>query len=90
MSPVKTPHGLSTGSLLQVGTQAEVVDAQKDAQGTANRVTERDDVGHSEVSNEGKVTLIISVGFQSSTLFSLFSDGGTLVDTKRQAIRFLW
>ena len=84
MSPVETPHCLRTRSLLQVGTQTEVMDAQEDAQGTADRVTERDDVGHSEVSNEGKVTLIVGVGFQSSTLFSLFSDRGSLAEEERK------
>lgn len=76
--PVQTPHGLGTRCSAHIGAQAEIVDAQEDAQGATNGVSEGDDVGHSKVSDEGKVTFIVGVGFQSGLFLPFLGDGGAL------------
>ena len=78
VSPVQAPHGFLTRCSAHVGAQAEVMDAQKDAQSTTHGVAEGDDVGHSKVSDEREVTLVIGIGFEGGLLFPLFGDRGAL------------
>jgi hypothetical protein len=89
MSPVKASHGFSTRCLFHVGTQTEVVDTQEDGKSTTDSVSQGDDVGHTEVSDEREVSFVIGVGLEGGTLLLFLGDGSSLMDG-RECKRSTW
>lgn len=85
MRPIQHPNRPIARRIRQIRCQAQVVDAEVDAGYPRGGITEGDDIGGTEVADEGKVAGIVGVGFEGFGLvraFAFFGDGSALL--KRQ------